>query len=160
MYISDELIAANELEREELHAMQKEEALKRLKKLSLLDDVIKYFKAGKLYRSENLYMGRKLIAILYFLNDREKEMVKEFEDKSGALVYHVIKNYTDFGTCLSFLYVSANPENWIRDNEDLETWEQGSVFPFVYVRNIDNTHISGFGSIGIKPSFGGLLRTE
>ena len=160
MYISDELIAANELEREELHAMQKEEALKRLKKLSLLDDVIKHFKAGKLYRSENLYMGRKLIAILYFLNDREKEMVKEFEDKSGALVYHVIKNYTDFGTYLSFLYVSANPENWIRDNEDLETWEQGSVFPFVYVRNIDNTHISEFGSIGIKPSFGGLLRTE
>lgn len=133
------------------------EALLRMKKLNLLNDVISYFKKeGKLYKSENFFVGdrSKRVPILYFLDEAEEKMVKEWEEKTGNVVYHVIKNHMEFGTCYSFLYVSSDTEDWEYDNQDL-----ADGCPIVYVKNVDDDFLSEGGRIGIKPMVGAILRT-
>lgn len=136
-----------ELSKEELRTAQKTEALLRMKKLKFIDDVIKYFvNENKLYLSEN---G----GILFWLDDNERKMVEEWEAETGNLVYHVIKNHMEFGLCYSFLYVSTHTEEWVSDNEYLE-----EGYPIAYVKNVDDDTCSEYGSIGIRPNFGGVAR--
>ena len=60
---------------EEFKAKQKEEAIKRMEMLGLMDTVIKEFKEeGELNLSEQY-------GLLYWLNDEEKEMVRQFEEE-------------------------------------------------------------------------------
>ncbi|MDO5546899.1 MAG: hypothetical protein Q4F79_00225 [Eubacteriales bacterium] len=128
--------------------MKKAEALERMKMLKLHSNVINEFQnQDKVNLSEN---G----GFLYWLNDDQKRRVAEFEKKYDALVYHVIRNITKFGELLSYLYVSDSEEEWEMDREDLRN---GTAL--VYVENLNDKWCSEFGSIGIQPSLGGLLRT-
>lgn len=141
----------------EIKQAQVTESLLRMKKLNLLDEVIGQFKEnGKLLKSENLCVGSRdnRIPILYDLSDKEEKAVRKWEEKTGNIVYHVIQNRFVFGLCYSFLYVSKHTEEWEYDNEDLE---QGC--PLAYVLNADDDMSSEYGSIGIEPKFGGVLRT-
>ena len=140
-----------EMQKSEMKKAQVEECLRRLKMLDLHPNVAKEFcEEGKL----NLSQG----AILFWLNDEEKQMVKEWEEKTGNMVYHIIKGYYVFGTCYSFLYVSDEPgedtEEWEWDREDLE-----NGCPLVYVKNVTDSLCSEYGSICIESRYGGLLRT-
>lgn len=133
---------------EKLIEKQKEEAASRMKKLKLHENVIKEFtEKGKLNVSE-------LQGLLYWLDDSEKEMVKRFEDKNDAIVYHIIKNRTSMGVMYSLLYVSKYEEEWEMDNEELK-----EGYPLVYVVNNTYPDCSEFGSIEIKILNGGLVRT-
>lgn len=128
--------------------MKKAEALERMKMLKLHSNVINEFQNhDKVNLSEN---G----GFLYWLNDDQKMRVAEFEKKYDALVYHVIRNITEFGELLSYLYVSDSKEEWEMDREDLTN---GTAL--VYVENLNDKWCSEFGSIGIQPRLGGLLRT-
>ena len=74
-----------------LKGLQKEEAIKRMKKLELHPNVINEFiTEGKINKSE-------ISGILYWLNDEEEKFVKEFEEKYNGVVYHIIKSYTNIG---------------------------------------------------------------
>ena len=83
--------------------------------------------------------------------DVNEEKIKAFEWRTGSLVYHVQLLHTDIGDMYSFLYVSNNPEEWEGDRLDLVHNQC-----FVYVWNGD---IEEYGTIGIKPSMGGVVRT-
>lgn len=121
------------------------EALIRMKRLKLHENVVKEFQQErKLNLSES-------IGILYWLNEEENKMVHDWEKETGNLVYHVIKDNTEFGLCYSFLFVSQYVDEWEYDNKNLE---QG--YPFAYVTN---DFCSEYGTIGIKSSIGGLIRT-
>lgn len=127
---------------------QKAEAIKRMKMLNLMPEVINDFKTkGKLYKSE---CG----GILYWLDKDEQAIVKEFEDEYGGLVFHIIKDYTEFGKLLTLFYVCMYPEEWEYDKEDIK----GNT-AFCYVKNLDVDYNSEFGSIGFKSCIGGLVRT-
>lgn len=127
---------------------QVKEALNRMKNLKLHENVVKEFEEeGKLNLSE-------LGGILYWLNDEENAMVRAWEEETGNIVYHVIKNHLEFGLCYSFLYVSPDKEEWEYDNEDLK---EGCAL--AYVKNVTNKEFSEYGSIGIRPNWGGLKRT-
>lgn len=80
-------------------------------------------------------------------------MGREWEEETGNIVYHVIMNRFEFGLCYSFLYVSQHADEWGLDNENLKEGH-----PLVYVKNKDDNSLSEYGYIGIKPSFGGLMR--
>ena len=140
----------------EIKTAQKIEALERMKQLHLLDDVIKCFReAGKLFRSEGVQMpGGKRMGVLYWLTDEEEAMVKEWEEQTGNMVYHVIQNRTKYGMLYSFLYVSTDTEEWEMDNEDLK---EGC--PIAYVKNVDDEDCSEYDGIGIEPLWGALVRT-
>lgn len=80
--------------------------------------------------------------------------MKAFEEKHNAVVYHAIHNYTEFGELLAFLYVSSEQDEWAYDRDDLK-----AGYACAYVKNLDDDCCSEFGSIGIRPQFGGLVRT-
>lgn len=126
---------------------QKNEAIKRMKILKLYENVIKEFEEeNKLNLSES-------IGVLYWLKEEEKELVEEFENENGGLVYHLIRSLTDFGELYSIFYVSKYEEEWDMDLEDLK-----NNIAFVYVKNLNDELSSEFGSIGFKKSIGGLVR--
>lgn len=138
-----------------LKEKQKQEALKRMKMLQLMNNVIDDFKNnGKVYYSErqNAFFN----AILYWVDNSEQftKIVKDFEKKYNALVYHCQLTHLQCGDCLSLLYVGKDEEEWEYDKEDLS-----NGYAFAYVKNLSNDYDSEFGSIGIKPSMGGVLRT-
>lgn len=123
------------------------EAVNRLKVLKVHKNVLREFeKEGKLNESERF-------GFLYWLNDEEQAMVKEFEEKHKAVVYHVIHEYTNIGELYNLLYVSLEDDEWCIDQEDL-----ASGIALVYVINKTMPDCSEFGSIGLKPLNGGIAR--
>lgn len=132
------------MKREEL----KQEALERMKMLHLSSQCIKAFeKDDAVWESEG-------IGALYECNPEEVKIIKEFEEKTGGLVYHMIHNvYEEIGECYSIFYVSKNEEEWEMDRYDIKAY-----YPFVYVKNTTDDYCSEFSSIGIRPSIGGLIR--
>lgn len=133
---------------ENLKIEQKLEAIKRMKKLDIYTQVIKEFE------KDNVLNKSESGGILFWLDENEQKMVKEFEEKYNATVYHLIHNYTEYGELYSFLFVSQYKDDWDYDNEDLNNNRS-----LVYVKNIDEDAFSEFGSIGIRSQFGGLIRT-
>jgi len=129
------------------------EAERRIRSLRLHENVEKDFKRGVLNLSERQKMGRGIYGILFWLNEEEKRIVREFEERHHALVYHVIKNYTEFGLMYSLLYVGRKPEDWDEDRRDLE---EGYALAMV----TDGGMIGEIGTIGFASSGGGLVRTE
>ena len=97
----------------ELAQAQVTEALLRMSKLQIHSNAIKEFlESGKLNRSER--------GILYWLEQDEEKMVREWEKETGNMVYHVIKDNTEIGLLYTFLYVSDDTEDWEEDREDIE----------------------------------------
>lgn len=133
---------------ENLKIEQKLEAIKRMKKLDIYTQAIKEFE------KDNVLNKSESGGILFWLDENEKKMVKEFEEKYNATVYHLIHNYTEYGELYSFLFVSQYKDDWDYDNEDLNNNRS-----LVYVKNIDEDAFSEFGTIGIRSQFGGLIRT-
>ena len=124
---------------EDLKEMQVKEAIERMKMLHIMDRPIKEFEnEGVLNLSEG-------IGLLYWLDDEEKKMV----------VYHVIKTFSTLGLMYSLLYVSKHMDEWEMDRADIQEERV-----FVYVVNKDMPDCSEFGTIGIRPSFGGVIRTH
>lgn len=133
----------------ELRKLQKAEAIKRMKRLNIMPQAIKEFdKEDKINRSEN---G----GLLYWLNEKEQELVELFEDLSSGVVYHVIKNFTVDGLMYSLLFVSQYAEEWPQDIIDIS-----EGLAFVYVVNVDAPDCSEFGLIGICPMTGGVERVS
>ena len=123
------------------------EAIRRMEMLRLYKTVIQEFKdSGKL----NTSMGN---GALYWADDEAMRIVKDFEKKHNAIVYHLIRNETGFGRVLSILYVSDQSDEWEMDREDIR-----DLCPIAYVENLDEPAFSEFGSIVITPMFGGLKR--
>lgn len=140
---------------ETLKEKQKNEALKRMAMLNLMPQVIKDFeKKNKVYYSErqNAFFN----AILYWLDNEPNyvEVVKKFEKEHNCLVYHCQLTHMEFGDILSLLYVSDSEEEWEQDKQDLR-----EGYAFSYVINLNYECYNDFGTIGIKPSQGGVLRT-
>lgn len=128
--------------------VKKQEAIKRLKALGIISNAIGQFKRDDIVMVSEPPMGG-----LYWLNDEEKEMVRQFEEENDALVYMVVRAFTNFGKMDALLFVSDYDEEWKIDNENIE---DGIVMS--YVINHDMPDCSEFSSIAVRPMFGGLVR--
>jgi hypothetical protein len=135
----------------------KNECLRRMKALKLHDEgkhtVVGSFREnGEVWKSE--FEG-----ILYWLDEEEKELVKQFEEEhENYKVYHCIKSYTQFGEMLALLYVNGKEEYFEEDKQMFdEDLQEGYLF--AYVCNMEDEFCSEFGSIGIKSINGGIKRT-
>ena len=128
--------------------IKKEEAIKRMRAMHIIPDAIKQFKNDDVVMvSEPPFGG------LYWLNDEEKKMVHEFEQENNALVYLVVRSFTNLGIMDNIFYVSDYQDEWEMENEDLK-----DHYAFVYVVNHDMPDFSEFGSIAWKSVGGGVLR--
>lgn len=134
---------------------QKEEAIKRMKLLQLMPQVIKDFeKNDRVYYSER--QSAIFNATLYWLDNHKEyvDLVKEFEKKHNALVYHAQLTHLVYGDNLALFYVSNEEEEWAQDKKDIIN---GQLYSRVL--NLDDEMCSDFGYIGVKPSMGGVVRT-
>ena len=125
-----------------------EEAVRRMKKLGIINDAIKQFK-----KDGTVMYSEPPLGALYWLNDEQKQLVKEFEQEHGDLVYAVIRCNSTIGKMDSYLYVSDYEEEWEMDNKDI-----AAGYPMSYTYNYDAPWYSEFGAIGIDKRFGGLVR--
>lgn len=134
---------------------KKIEAIKRMKKMGVFDETITQFEEDNLVSiSEPQKMFCGTIGALYWLDDDQKRIVKAFEEEYNALVYLVVRSYTNIGVMDSMFYVSNHKEEWEMDNEDLD-----NNYACVYVINHDMPDCSEFGTISWKEASGGILRT-
>jgi hypothetical protein len=123
-----------------------QEAVKRMKMFKMLKSVVTDFQKGVLNRSEN---G----GYLFWLEDEEKQLVQEYENRTGNVVFHVIKSYTDIGLMYSLLYVSSYKDEWEEEREEMQ---EGIHIAYVY--NMVWPDCSEAGCISVRPSIGGLRR--
>ena len=127
---------------------KKEEAIKRMKAMGIINDAIKQFKEDDIVMISEPPLGG-----LYWLDDEQKGMVAEFEKEYNALVYLVVRSYTNIGAMDNLFYVSNHEEEWFMDNADIE-----ENYACVYVINHDMPECSEFGTIAWKSVGGGILR--
>lgn len=123
------------------------EAIARMKALQLYPNTIDDLKKGKVNVS-------KQMGALYWADEDEQKLIAKFESENDALVYHAIYTPTTFGRLFSMLFVSQYEEEWEMDHEDIEC-----LTPLAMVINLDDEWCSDMGCIGVKPLFGGLVRT-
>lgn len=125
--------------------MKKLEAKKRLQLLNVHQNVINEFmQEDKLNKSD----GK--LGILYWLDDNEEKMIKDFQENYGVLVYHVIKTYTiDMGIIYDLLYISEDIDCWDIEKDDLKNG---------YALSYTISTFSESGVIKIKPVNGGVIR--
>ena len=64
----------------------KKEAVKRLELLKMNRNIIKEFEEENILNKSEGRLG-----ILYWLDEKEQSMVKEYEKENDVLVYHIIK---------------------------------------------------------------------
>lgn len=121
------------------------EAIRRLMTLKVHSDVIK-----ELINNDRLYRSEHLQGFLFWLDDKEKEMVEEFERKRNVYVYHVIKTNTlDMGIIYDLLYITQYKDEWQFEREDAKNG---------YVLSYTKAHFLESGCIVIDGVNGGLVR--
>ena len=131
-----------------LREKQMQEALERMAILNLHPNVITEFTTEqKLNKSFE-------VGILYWLDDSEIAIVKDFEQKHDALVYHVVETSTPFGKMFTLFHVSKHEDEWEYDRADLSNGIQNC-----YVKNLDDDWCSEFGYVHFRRCFGGVMRT-
>lgn len=128
--------------------IKKEEAIKRMRAMHIIPDAIKQFK-----NDDVVMVSEPPLGGLYWLNDEEKEMMRKFEQENNALVYLIVRSFTNIGKMDNIFYVSDYQDEWFMDNADLE-----ENYACVYVINHDMPDCSEFGTIAWKSVGGGVLR--
>ena len=129
---------------------KKIEAIARMKKLGIFPQTIKQFEdEGYISISEPPF------GAFYWAEGWDLERIKQFETEHNALVYVVIRSYTNIGKMDSMLFVSDYPEEWEMDQDDMKRDQQ-----VAYVYNHDAPDCSEIGAIGIEGTpAAGLRRT-
>lgn len=124
---------------------QKKEALESMTTLRLRKDIIQEFeKGGCLYCSERPDYIRKLTA-------EEQEQVESFEERTGSLVYYVMKGYRPYDDWYYFLFISKHETDWKLQKLNLY---RGWVLTYLVT---DEPIFNEMTSILVMPYYGGLV---
>jgi len=126
----------------------KNEAIKRMKILRLHQNVLDDFiNENKLNKSDSP------LGALYWLDEKELEMVKDFENKHNVIVYHIIHTFSNLGETYELLFITKEKEEWEAEKVDLK-----NGFALAQVIVMDYSPDSEMGYIGIENINGGLVR--
>lgn len=124
------------------------EAIERMKSIDIFPETIKQFDVdGKISISE------PPLGAFYWLDEKEQQIVEQFEQQYNALVYVGVRCYTNIGCMDAYLYVSDEKDEWDDDRENLKNHE-----PLAYVWNNDAPDCSEIGQIGIEPTCAAGIR--
>ena len=128
--------------------MMKEEAIKRMKILQLHQNVLDNFmNENKLNKSDSPFGS------LYWLDEEEIKIVKDFEKRHNVLLYLVIHTFSNLGETYELLFVTTEKEEWENEKRDLK-----NGFAFAQVIVIDYDPNSEMGYIGVESKNGGIVR--
>lgn len=127
---------------------KQKEAVKRLEKLVVREELIQNFLAHELVPIS--FSG---VDQVYELNKGGVDRIKAFENNYNALVYYVIFAATGLGNMESYLFVSDYEEEWEMDHDDLD-----DGYAMTWTENLDHPEFSEFGSISFSRTKRGALR--
>ena len=99
----------------------KAEALLRMKKLGLPDEIISRFE-----NSGIVYQGSS--GGYYPVKSEQCRSVREFERRHGVSVYFIIRSVTGIGEIDSYLYVGENEERWAFERAEIEKGRAAAYF--------------------------------
>lgn len=139
---------------------QKEEALFRMntliKKYDLNSKLYTYLKEDKLYYSYYIIPDIKTLGCINIIiyDKRYENIVKVFEEKYEAFVYHSIETFSIYGKMLTLLFVSKDESEW-----DFERPLKNEDYIHSYVFNLDN-NFGEFGDVFLSSDGGALVRTD
>ena len=128
---------------------KKQKAIELMNKLDIYKPYIKGFKD-----SNNVCFFEGFGGYWAWQEPELMAKIKEFEEKYNTLVYAVTHEYTDFGECYDFLYISDYEDDW----EYMFSKEGTTFYVVAYVWNKDVEWCSEFGTIGIRSFGGGIKR--
>lgn len=129
---------------------KKAEAVARMKMLGIFPETIRQFE-----RDGYVSISEPPFGAFYWAEGEDLKHIREFEGENDALVYVVIRSYTNVGKTDSYLYVSDYRDEWASDR-----WSFNYCETIAYVYNHDMSDCSEAGYIGIaKTVAAGLLRT-
>lgn len=124
----------------------KDEAIRRMGWWKLHQNVVRDFEKGVLNVSEHL-------GALYWLEDDDKKLVDDWAKETGNLPYHLIRSYSDDMELLTILFVEPDKSEWALNEDDSVYFTQ-----FAYVINKTEPAFSEYGSVGLRPTSGGVIR--
>ena len=130
----------------------KNECIRRMKILKLHDEGL-HTCLGDFRQTERPWKS-EFYGILYWLDEDEQKIVKEFEEKYKKFkpkVYHCYKAHTEFGEILYLFYCSNQPNESKEFDEDIK-----DNIIWCYAYNITSPEFSEFGTCYIKSLFGGV----
>lgn len=119
---------------------KKKEAIKRMKLWKIYPETIKQFEKDGL-----ISMSEPPFGAYYWITPEIEKAVREFEEEYNAMVYSVIRSYTNIGIMDSYLFVSDYCEEWGMDINDISKHRA-----LAYVNNIAYPDCSELGSIGVE----------
>lgn len=126
----------------------KKEAINRMRILQLHQNVLyDFMNENKLNKSDSP------LGTLYWLDEEEIKIVKDFEQRHNVLVYHVIHTFSNLGETYELLFVTNEKEEWENEKRDLK-----NGFAFAQVIVIDYEPNSEMGYIGVEAKNGGIIR--
>lgn len=126
----------------------KKEAINRMRILQLHQNVLyDFINENKLNKSDSP------LGTLYWLDEEEIKIVKDFEQRHNVLVYHVIHTFSNLGETYELLFVTNEKEEWENEKRDLK-----NGFAFAQVIVIDYEPNSEMGYIGVEAKNGGIIR--
>lgn len=131
---------------------QKEKAIECMQKLNIYKPYIKAFEKHGTITLFERFGG------YYIEENNEPELfkkIKEFETRTGSLVYAVTHEIFEFGECYSFLCVSKYEEDWPLTIDIFVD----NIYAWSYVWNKTSEWCSEYGTIGVKSFGGGIIRT-
>lgn len=122
-----------------------QEAIRRMKILGLHNNVINDLKKERVLNKSEGPLGS-----LYWLNEEEKKMVKDYAKQCNVFVYHIIKTYTvDMGSIYDLLFFTEEKYYWKEERERLKE---------SYALSHTISQFSENGDIFVKNINGGLVR--
>lgn len=128
--------------------MQKQYAIKALQTLGIYKPYIDGFaKKGKVCFFE------RFAGYWVYQEPEVEAKMKELQQEYGCVVYAITHEFTDFGECWSFMFISKYEEEWESTIEELK-----DGYAFAYVWNKDDDYCSEFGTIAVKSFGGGIVR--
>ena len=130
----------------------KNECIRRMKILKLHDEGF-HTCLGDFRKNEQAWKS-EFYGILYWLDEEEKKIVKDFEEKYKeyeSKVYHCYKAHTQFGEILYLFYCS----NQADEDKDFDYNIKDNII-WCYAYNISDPGLSEFGTCYIRPKFGGV----
>lgn len=139
-----------------LKEKMKQEAVRRMKVLEILPDVVGMFeKDGTICYSENMGAGFTGILFNFSKHPEWLDQVRKFEEENGYLVYHAALTHFTFGDVLDLLYVHDEEHEW---EDELKELEQG--YADIYGINLSDGWLSEFGSAKYEPRIGGIHKLQ
>ena len=128
---------------------KKKKAIELMEELGIYKPYIRGFK-----QDDTICYFEQYAGFWAYQDEELMKKIKEFEARTGNLVYAVTHEYLEFGECYDFLIIPNYKSDW----KYLISPSGKGFAVYAFVWNKDDDSCSEYGTIGIRSFGGGIKR--